>query len=287
MQNNMRKLIINADDLGMSATVNAKIVECIKLGIITSSTLMANAPAFEEGVRIAKTNPQISVGIHLNIIEFTPLTNESVFKKHGIVSENGCFIEGAIFNVPINEELKQAVFEEWDAQITKMEKEGLLPTHCDSHEHTHTIQELQDILCRVLDKHNIKRVRRTINPSIRLMLRARKSVASSISSTIDKNNAKPIKKRNVIIRRYRLLVSKYTSWRWNQKMGNRYILTDAFYSFGDFYSNRDVLNLGSNSTVIELMCHPGNQPFNVETEQLINRTGWYDDSYKLITYNRI
>ena len=72
----MRRLIINSDDLGMSCEVNKQIEDCIRLGCITSSTLMANAPAFDGGVRIAKQYPQISVGVHLNIIEFAPLTNQ-------------------------------------------------------------------------------------------------------------------------------------------------------------------------------------------------------------------
>ena len=116
----MRKLIINADDLGMSQEQNEQIRQCIELGVITSSTLMANGPFFNEGVKIAKRYPQISVGVHLNIIEFTPLTNEGIFRKHGMLDADGNFIEGAAFVVPMDEELKQAVFEEWDAQISKV-----------------------------------------------------------------------------------------------------------------------------------------------------------------------
>lgn len=77
----MRRLIINADDLGMSAEVNAQIEKGITLGVLTSSSLMANAPEFNDGVRIAKQYPRVSVGVHLNIIEYAPLTNQEIFKK--------------------------------------------------------------------------------------------------------------------------------------------------------------------------------------------------------------
>lgn len=280
----MRKLIINADDLGMSAEVNGQIEECIRLGCITSSTLMANAPAFDEGVRIAKQYSQISVGVHLNLIEFKPLTNSDIFKKHGVVGEDGCFIEGAIGCVTIGDELKQAVFEEWDAQITKVEQTGLVPSHCDSHEHTHTIRALKDVLCQVLDKHSIKHVRRTIIPSIRLMLQARKQPQEV---KLDKSRAVQRKKRNVLYRRLHLFAVKYSAFKWNRAMAGQYSMTNAFYSFRDFYRNRDLLCLGGKSSVIELMCHPGNKPFQSETEHLMYDKSWLTEEYELISYNQL
>ncbi len=279
----MRKLIINADDLGMSDYVNSQIECCIELGVVYSSSLMANAPAFEGGVRIAKKNPQISVGIHLNIVEFAPLTNNEVFRNHGMLDGSGNFIDGAAFVVIYDEELKKAVFEEWDAQITKMEQSGLTPTHCDSHQHTHTIDSLQDILCKVMDKHHITRVRRKSIPSIRLMLRARRQISLI---RLDKSRAVHPKKRNIIYRRLHLFVVKYKNWNWNKKMSKKYIMTDAFYSFSNFYLNRDLLRLGGESSSLELMCHPGNVPFQNETDKLKNKS-WMDDCYKMISYQML
>ena len=280
----MRKLIVNADDLGMSSEVNHQIEECIKLGCITSSTLMANAPAFEDGVRIAKQYPQISVGVHLNVIEFAPLTNAEVFKKHGIVGEDGSFIEGAIFCVPIDEELKQAVFEEWDAQVTRVEQAGIMPSHCDSHQHTHTIIGLQKELCEVLNKHGIKRVRRVAIPSIRLMLRARKQAGAVV---LDKSKAILPKRRNVLYRRFHLFVVKYNNYRWNISMSAKYSMSHSFFSFRDFYSNRDVLRLGGRDATIELMCHPGHISFQGETDNLMRDLSWLTNDYRLISYKEL
>lgn len=279
----MRKLIINADDLGMSIEVNQQIEECINLGCITSSTLMANAPAFEDGVRIAKQYPQISVGVHLNIIEFKPLTNNEIFRKHGIISKDGSFIEGAIGVVNIDEELLQAIYEEWDAQITKVELSGIIPTHCDSHEHTHTIPALQVALRKVLDKHGIKRVRRKTVPSIRLMLRGK----NQPTVQYDKSKALMPKKRNVFYRRFHLFVVKYLSYKWNRQMSHNYITTSFFYSFRDFFFNKDILTLGSKDSVIELMCHPGNAPFQLETDNLKKDKSWLGEGFALSTYRDI
>ena len=279
----MKKLIINADDLGISKEVNAQIKKCIELGVITSSSLMANAPAFDEGVSIAKKYPQISVGVHLNIIEFAPLTNQEVFRKHGMLDEFGNFIDGAAFVVSYDDELKKAIYEEWDTQIEKMEEYGLTPTHCDSHQHTHTIIALQDILCQVLNEHHIKRVRRTAVPSIRLMLRAKKQ-AETVQ--LDKSKAMPPKRHSVVYRRIHLFVVKFTSWWWNRQMGKKYTMTDGFYSFDDYYSNADILGLQKKET-IELMCHPGNKPFEKETEFLMKDMHWLDKNCQMIAYHKL
>ena len=57
-------------------------------------------------------------------------------RKKELLEMMAPFINGAIF-YPINDELKPAVYEEWDAQTPRMENPGLVPTHAYSHQHTH------------------------------------------------------------------------------------------------------------------------------------------------------
>ena len=216
------RIIVNADDLGISPYVNSQIEQGINKGVITSSTIMANSPFFNEGVLIAKKYPQVSVGVHLNIIQFAPLTNTTIFSKYGLTDSEGNFVDGAIFVVTINKELQQAIFEEWDAQISKVESSGIFPTHCDSHQHTHTIPQLRKILCMVLDKHHIRRVRRKSVPSIRLMLRERKKP----SVILDKSKTVKPPKRNILYRRFHLLRVVAESWTWNYKMGKKYEMAE-------------------------------------------------------------
>ena len=63
------KVIINADDFGMSRTVNQAIVDGYNNGILTSTCIMANMPSFEDAIRKLKDIEGIGLGIHLNIIE--------------------------------------------------------------------------------------------------------------------------------------------------------------------------------------------------------------------------
>ncbi len=275
------RAIVNADDLGISLSVNKQIEDGIKQGVVSSTTLLVNAPAFEDGVRIAKLYQHVSVGVHLNLIEFAPLTNVDVFKEFGIVGCDGNFVEGAIFIANCSDELlRKAVFEEWDAQITKFEAAGLKPTHIDSHEHTHTIIPLMDVLCAVMDKHGIKHVRRKMIPSIRLMLKGRNH---SDTVHLDKSKAVARKKRNVLYRRFHVFVAKYNSICWNRRMSKRYVLTDSFYAFRAFNSNRDVIHLGK---TVELMCHPGHKSYQSETESLFSTKKWLED-VTIVSYDNL
>ena len=70
-------------------------------------------------------------------------------------------------------------------------------------------------------------------------------------------------------------------------MRRKYTLTDAFYSFREFYSFHDILHLGSKSSVVELMCHPGNKPFQKETDNLMNAKSWMSQDFQLVNYNQL
>lgn len=279
----MRKLIINADDLGYSTDVDLQIEKGFQKGLVTSSTLMANAPGFLDGVRIAKKYNKVSIGVHLNLVEFSPLTNVEIFKKHRIVGDDGNFIDGAIFVRPINDELRQAVYEEWDAQINKIKNSGIEPSHLDSHQHTHTIQELQKVLIDIMSKHNIVKVRRKSVPSIRKMLFGNKY----IKVVHDKSNAVQAPKRNVLYRRFHLFVIKFQNNKWNYVMSKQHKMADSFYAFRDFYMNKNLLNLGHNGSVIELMCHPGQKAFDQETEKLMKDSSWIPKGYELTNYTEL
>ena len=69
-----KQLIINADDFGISKSANLAILKAAKDGVLTSASLMANAPAFEDAISILEQLEGISIGVHLNIIEFSRAT---------------------------------------------------------------------------------------------------------------------------------------------------------------------------------------------------------------------
>src|SRR5579872_5302931 len=71
----MRRLIINADDFGMTPGVNRAIAEAHRAGTVTSATLMANEAAVEGAIALAKQSPSLSVGCHIVLVDGRPLSS--------------------------------------------------------------------------------------------------------------------------------------------------------------------------------------------------------------------
>ena len=59
------KVIINADDLGMSDKVNESVIKMHLKGLVSSTTMIANGPDFEEATNLVKEHPDLGVGAHL------------------------------------------------------------------------------------------------------------------------------------------------------------------------------------------------------------------------------
>lgn len=60
----MARLIVNADDFGLTAGVSDGIVEAYVRGIVTSTSLMVDAPAAEHAVGLAAEHRGLSIGLH-------------------------------------------------------------------------------------------------------------------------------------------------------------------------------------------------------------------------------
>ena len=129
-----RYLIINADDFGMCRAANFAVFDLLKSGGITSSTIMAPCGWAPEAARFAKENPQFAIGVHLTT------TAEWTNYRWGPVSETGCPSlrdeEGYMFHesdqFELNADLEETEIE-IRAQIEKLKKLGLNPSHLDNH----------------------------------------------------------------------------------------------------------------------------------------------------------
>src|SRR4029077_14366863 len=73
----MRRLIINADDFGLTSGVNRGVVEAHKHGVVTSATLMANGQAFEQAIALAHAQPRLGVGCHIVLVDGAPLLEQT------------------------------------------------------------------------------------------------------------------------------------------------------------------------------------------------------------------
>ena len=130
-----RLLIVHADDLGMSHSVNVATVKGFESGLVNSGSIMVPCPWFPEIATYARANPQADLGLHLTLTsEWTSFRWGPVSSKDRVSSlldKNGYFYltesEAAAKGDPQEVEL------EIRAQIERARAFGIQPTHLDSH----------------------------------------------------------------------------------------------------------------------------------------------------------
>lgn len=146
-----KRLIVNADDFGLTAGVNAGIVEAFERGILRSTTLMANGPAFGDAARLARQTAGLDVGCHLVLIGGRPLTEPaSRFPDSAAELVAGLFGRYSV----------DWIEREFAAQIDKIASEGIQPTHLDTHKHTHLAPPVLEAMLRVAGRFGIRWIRR-------------------------------------------------------------------------------------------------------------------------------
>ena len=145
----MTKLIINADDFGLSEGVNYGIISAYKSGVVRSTSTMANMPGFEHAMELLKENENFGCGVHMTLSCYKPVLSN----LKTIVDENGYFIRRITNEVIENMDLDE-VYEEFCAQIEKVRSKTDI-THLDSHHHVHTLEKLRPVIERVLEKYDL------------------------------------------------------------------------------------------------------------------------------------
>jgi predicted glycoside hydrolase/deacetylase ChbG (UPF0249 family) len=153
------KIIVNADDLGMSETVNRAIFQGMQRGTITSATMLANGPDVQAAARDLRWFPNCSFGVHLNLTEFHPLSAASQAELASILDQNRCFNGNSIREVKITVSMLRAIFREWCGQIESLMRLGVEPSHLDAHHHVHTIPQMLPVLAALRRKYKIDKIR--------------------------------------------------------------------------------------------------------------------------------
>ncbi len=144
-----KRLIVNADDFGFTPDVNLGILEAHRAGILTATTLMANGDAFEGAARIARENETLDVGCHLVLIG-----GRSLLPPRAALPRSVPELLRALATRSLR------IYDELAAQVHKIHAAGLLPTHLDTHKHTHLAPPVLDAVARIAEEFEIRWVRR-------------------------------------------------------------------------------------------------------------------------------
>jgi predicted glycoside hydrolase/deacetylase ChbG (UPF0249 family) len=134
-------------------------------GVLTSTTIMANMPAADEAVKIAKQLPDLGVGVHLNLFKGRPLSKDESVKC--LLNTDGDFAltpaKLSLLSV-CRRKIRNAIRTELAAQIQWVIDNGLKPTHLDSHKHIHSFPVIFQIVCGLAKRFEIAAIRFTLEP---------------------------------------------------------------------------------------------------------------------------
>jgi hopanoid biosynthesis associated protein HpnK len=164
----VRRLIVNADDFGLTQGVNRATVEAHSDGIVTSATLMANGGAFEDAIQSALSKPRLSVGCHVVLVDGLPVLGVGRTPTlSNRKADDGRFYEGlsgfamrAVLGRIDPEEIEAEV----TAQIRKLQAAGVAVSHVDTHKHTHIFPTVLRPLLRAARACGVPAVRNPFGP---------------------------------------------------------------------------------------------------------------------------
>lgn len=160
------RLIVNADDFGLTSGVNRAIVELHHAGVVTSASLMARAAASEEAIRLARSMPTLGIGCHVVLVDGEPVLPAHqiptlVDRKTGRFAQS---LDRFLFRLFTGRIRSAEIEAEATAQIALLQRNGLRLTHMDSHMHTHVFSPVLRPLLRAGRAAGIRAIRYPFEP---------------------------------------------------------------------------------------------------------------------------
>jgi len=160
MSSQTKRLIINADDFGLTSSVNNAIIDVYKAGNLTSTTLMINMAGSEEAIELSRQNPGLAIGLHFCITEGRPLTDcASLLDEEGYFTSRGMLIKRCLKHQIKEDDLQKEFLAQYDKAIAA----GIDLTHIDSHQHILQIPFVYQALNPIFQRKGLKL--RSVSPN--------------------------------------------------------------------------------------------------------------------------
>jgi chitin disaccharide deacetylase len=157
----MKRLIVNADDFGLTRGVNRAIAACHQHGIVSSATLMATGACFEEAVELAEKMPRLSVGCHIVLVDGEPLLPPDEVRSLLAPGTHRFYhsIGEVLRAVALGRFKAEEVEAEAGAQLARLQDAGVRVSHFDAHKHTHMFPSILKPLLQAASAHGVRAVR--------------------------------------------------------------------------------------------------------------------------------
>ena len=159
------RLILNADDFGMTSGVNRSVVKLHRTGALTSATMMARAAATGEAVGEARANPRLGVGCHVVLVDGAAALPSEQIPSLAVASGAfrptlGKFVRDLFLGRIRDPEIElEAV-----AQIRSLQAAGVRVTHIDTHKHTHMFPRVLRPVLRAALQCGVRAIRNPFEP---------------------------------------------------------------------------------------------------------------------------
>ena len=251
----MKQLIVNADDFGLTESVNRGILDAHRDGIVTSATLMANGIAFESAAAASKRFYRLGIGVHLNLTEGTPVADapriRTLVDRGGRLHMTPARLWAGIATGRVS--LAHIEFE-LRAQIKKVIRTGVRPTHFDGHKHIHVLPDVSEIVIQLAREFGVPAVRCPMEQNAHASLPVRSLGPLAISRI----------KQYLVSRAVSAMARSF-----RRKLEQAGLLSPArFYGISDtgFLDASTIRRILANlpQGVSELMCHPGYRDIDLE-----------------------
>jgi chitin disaccharide deacetylase len=139
----VKKLVVNADDLGYRDEINRGIMYAYRNGIVTSASLFVDREGTQDALRLIKENPGLGLGIHLDLDRFFEVDHAA-----------GC-VTNWINPKPDIEAVRSEIKRQLDVFLSF----GLTADHIDSHHHAHMMPEVFSTAAEVMNEYNLRVIR--------------------------------------------------------------------------------------------------------------------------------
>ena len=174
----MGRLILNADDFGLTSGVNRAVAELHRAGVLTSATLMARAAATDEAIAIARSTPTLGVGCHVVLVDGEPVLSPRGDIPNLADPVTGRFRSSSPMSFihrlyrdpwarywPSHSIIAREIEAETAAQIVLLQSRGVALTHIDTHKHVHIFPAVLRSVLRAARAAGIRAVRNPFEPA--------------------------------------------------------------------------------------------------------------------------
>lgn len=153
------RLVVTADDFGLSPGVDQGILEAYRRGVVSSTALLLNFPDVADSVARLRQEPGLEVGIHLNLTAGPPVSPPD--RVPSLVGADGTFHNFTTFfaKVGLSKIDWGEVAKEWQAQFERGVDLGCRFTFITSHQHVHMLPDVAGICAKLAHEFEVDAIR--------------------------------------------------------------------------------------------------------------------------------